>query len=152
MVAIGSGGFAAPPDQLGGVQLRGQGLPARDRLPQRARLDQQPPALRGLVELQLPARVWQHERNTICGLRADDETSHTDSGQSRHLRIDPATPGCAAWWLEQAGWHRLGNQPVYATAPGLHRAHTQRETAAVIAASALPSDHALPQQPGPPWP
>lgn len=106
--------------------------------------------------LQLPARIWQHERSTVCGLEGDTEARHTDSGQSWHLRIDPATPGCAAWWPEQAGWHRIGNQPVYVTAPdqapGLHRAHTRRETAGIVAASALPADHALPQQPGPRWP
>ena len=108
------------------------------------------------ARLQHPAVIWQGERTTVCGLPADTHITHSDSQQDQHLRIDPATPGCAAWWPEHSGWHRIGDQALYVTAPaqapGLHRAHTQRETAVVVAASALPADHAPPQQPGPRWP
>ena len=38
------------------------------------------------------------------------------------------------------------------TAPGLHRAQRLHETADVVAASSLPTDHPLPQQPGRRWP
>lgn len=106
--------------------------------------------------LQHAARLWQHERNTVCGLDADTAVIHTDSQHTQFLRIDPTTPGCAAWWPQHAGWHRIGNQAVFVTAPdqapGLHRAQRLRETADTVAASALPADHALPQQPGPRWP
>ena len=65
-------------------------------------------------------------------------------------------PHCAAWWPEHSGWHRIGEQAVFVTAPetapGLHRAQRLRETAQVVAASALPADHVLPQQLGPRWP
>lgn len=106
--------------------------------------------------VQHDARLWQHERNTLCGLDGDTEVVHSDSQHSQHLRIDPATPGCAAWWPEHSGWHRIGEQAVFVTppetAPGLHRAQRLRDTAEVIAASSLPADHTLPQQPGPRWP
>ena len=108
------------------------------------------------TRLQHTGIIWQHERSTLCGLPADADVIHSDTQQSQHLRIDPATPGCAAWWPQHSGWHRIGDQALYVTAPtqapGLHRAQTQRDTADIVAASALPTDHALPQQPGPRWP
>ena len=117
---------------------------------------QEQPASVQPARLQHPSVIWQGERSTLCGLPADSTITHSDSQQDQHLRLDPATPGCAAWWPQHSGWHRIGDQPLYVTAPaqapGLHRAQTQRETAAIIAASALPPDHTLPRQPGPRWP
>ena len=108
------------------------------------------------ARLQHADRLWQHERTTVCGLPAGADVVHIDTQQSQRLRIDPATPGCAAWWPQHSGWHRINDQAVYVTAPtqapGLHRAQTQRDTADSVTASALPADHALPQQPGPRWP
>ena len=110
----------------------------------------------GHAHLQHPGVIWQGERTTLCGLPADTHITNSDSQQDQHLRIDPATPGCAAWWPENNGWHRINDQALYVTAPtqapGLHRAQTQRDTAIVVGASALPADHTLPQQPGPRWP
>jgi len=110
----------------------------------------------GNARVQHASLLWQDERTTVCGLPADTDVTHSDTQQSQHLRIDPATPGCAAWWPQHTGWHHINHQPLFVTAaaqaPGLHRAQTQRDTADIVAASALPTDHALPQQPGPRWP
>lgn len=43
--------------QITAVQLHGDGLPARDRLPQRAALAYVPAPLHGLVEVQLPGAI-----------------------------------------------------------------------------------------------
>ncbi len=113
------------------------------------------PATREEQAPTLAARAWRSERSVLCGI-TDNALVESLSGTQQRLRVDPATPGCAAWWPEQSGWHRLGEHAVYVfdptKAPTLHRADTQAATATLINAPARASAQATATQPGPRWP
>lgn len=50
--------------------------------------------------------AWQGERVALCRLGAPSEVL-APGGARTALLIDPASPGCAAYWPVAAGWHSL---------------------------------------------
>ncbi|WP_225765470.1 hypothetical protein [Stenotrophomonas sp. Marseille-Q4652] len=103
----------------------------------------------------LTGRAWRDERSVLCGI-TDNALVESLSGNQQRLRMDPATPGCAAWWPEHSGWHHLGDHALYVfdptDAPTLHRADTQAATAVLINAPTPASAQTTTTQPGPRWP
>lgn len=55
---------------------------------------------------QLPHYARVDERAVLCGITVDASVE-TGGHAPTLLAIDPATPGCAAYWPSTAGWHAL---------------------------------------------
>lgn len=104
-----------------------------------------------------PARSWANERTVLCGVEDGDTVSAPDGSLST-LRVDPATPGCAALWPATAGWYTHQGGAAFhvldpASAPQLHRSDTVSATA--LLAAQQPAAVAGTSQrpvPGPRWP
>lgn len=112
---------------------------------------------RGDAAAVLPRDARVDVRSTLCGL-GEDAVVETPDRTRVALAIDPATPGCAAFWPRAGGWHMLidgdARTPLRVfgadEAITLERAATTAATHALVkAASAEVSTHTVP---GPRWP
>ncbi len=69
-------------------------------------------ALRTLARANAPSppslreRAWIDQRAVVCGVGEEAMIESPDRVRTA-LRNDPLTPGCAAFWPTQAGWHRI---------------------------------------------
>ena len=113
---------------------------------------------RAPTTLHAPRLARVDARTSLCGITGDAKVE-TPEGAAVVLAVDPSTPGCAAYWPSQAGWHRLvegeARVPffVFAADQGLaiEHADADRATRALAAASVpgAPRSHAVA---GPRWP
>lgn len=110
----------------------------------------------------LPALAWADERVTLCALGNDARVLAAD-GRQHALQIDPATGhrACAAYWPQQAGWHRVqqGEQlsAFHVMEPDQAqpmRRYRQREATLRLRSDAVgvQPNNAATSRPGPRWP
>ncbi|MDG2519308.1 carboxypeptidase regulatory-like domain-containing protein [Lysobacter soli] len=101
----------------------------------------------------IDADAWKGERMSLCGVQEGASVVAPDGSMHRVLR-DPDARGCAAFWPESAGWHRVrsGDREqaffvrAHDAAPGM-RAQAMREATLRLASSS--SNVANDQGPGP---
>ncbi|MEO8012361.1 MAG: hypothetical protein ABI650_12000, partial [Dokdonella sp.] len=106
----------------------------------------------------LSQRAWIGQRSVICGI-GDDTTVEASDHTRTVLRIDPHTPGCAAFWPVLAGWHRVADGEAGVTffvhdaqqAPALAHADTVLATQRVVLAARAGASAAA-TKPAPRWP
>lgn len=112
---------------------------------------------RGEAAAAIPHDLRVDQRGTLCGLGGDSAVEAPD-GLRTVLAIDPATPGCAAYWPRQRGWHALvdGDVRTPFRVQGADEAIAIERTATAAATRALvksPDADALAHAvPGPRWP
>ena len=107
---------------------------------------------------QLPQNARVDQRSALCGIGSAAFVEDAN-GMRNALAIDPSTPGCAAYWPAQAGWHALvdgeARRPFFVFAAGqgvaLERMQTGQATRALVATPA-PDDAPMHAVPGPRWP
>ena len=113
---------------------------------------------RAPTTLQAPRMARVDVRTSICGLGGEAAIESPD-GTTSALAVDPASPGCAAFWPGESGWHHLveGDRrvPFHVLAAdqglALERADNARATHA-LAGAAGASTTTLHVVAGPRWP
>jgi len=104
--------------------------------------------------------AWAGDRVALCGLSGDARVEGP-GGAITALTVDPATPGCAGFWPERAGWHGLRKagadawpfyvQPAERLA-GVRAARDREATAMLRNTAVSRASGATQTQPGPSWP
>lgn len=111
---------------------------------------------RGLAGPIFPDANWIDQRSVVCGI-GEAASIEDAAGDRTALRIDPSTPGCAAWWPSRTGWSILhdgdSRWPVHVfganEARSLLRTHTRDATARLAgnAPATTPVDADMPRWP-----
>ncbi len=106
----------------------------------------------------LPSLARVDRRSAVCGI-ADGAVVEDPARNAVPLAPDPGSPGCAAFWPSESGWHTLVDgatrRPFHVLARGqgetIERTQTRDATLALASASTAPAPTNQ-RMPGPRWP
>jgi len=98
------------------------------------------------------------ERAALCGVKAPIRVAQPSGAKARPI-VDPAAgpAACAAFWPQQAGWHRISDGGAFYVHPAdagssLVQAANRTATFEMVAASPARGAFRLTSTPGSPWP